>query len=90
MLQDVIIDPVGNLHRHGQEKPARAPSPPVPSRPRLPLDARRPSAEDIVSGGEVFEPQADFALGRAPTMRLAPEGMGAGDEEFEIGADDIA
>lgn len=88
MLQDVIINPVGNLQRHGQEKPARAPSPPVPSRPRLPLDVRRPSAEDVVTGGQVFEPHADYALGRAPTMRLAPEGMGAGDEEFETGADD--
>lgn len=81
ILQDVIINPVGRIPRHT----AKAAPPPV----RLPLDARRPSAEDVVSGGEVFEPDAaTYALGKAPTLRFAPAGMGMGDEEYEQQEDD--
>ena len=83
ILQDVLINPVGNVPLHGSHAP-----PPLTSRPRLPLDVRRPSAEDVVSRGETFVPPEEYQLGRAPTMQLAPSGMGQGDEEYEPGGEE--
>lgn len=79
ILQDVIINPIGQIPRHHVTQ-----APPPPTRPRLPLDVRRPSAEDIVSGGESSEAsKPSFALGKAPTLRFAPAGMAMGDEQYQ-------
>lgn len=87
ILQDVLINPVGNLPRRPEQAP---PPPPSRTRPRLPRDVRRPSAEDVVTGGETFEAESETdSLGRAPTMHLAPEGPEVGDEQYETSGEDV-